>query len=594
MKHRSQRRNLFLSFTVVIIAFTIAYLLLIFGRDYQNSKERYLNDRAQLVGQVASQAENYFSLMDNILLQIIYSDAIYEALTAANHDLSPTNYFDINLQAKKNCTQDMSAYISITNQISRASIFGVRGDYCSIGSPRRNLNTSDILELDAVKKAELLNGSLCIQGPSADPLSSSSDKLYYSASRLSKRGYVSYGYTEVLQSYENLEKICQPAPTVDIFIFDGSEQLLYPAPSYVTVSEEVLRSRYQEARAHLDSGDTSQFEYEGEIISSIKLNNGFILLAVENRMDLFEYLYHIRNTTFFFAFLVSLFSIWIVYYISKYTSQSVEKLTAAVKKIDFHDYILPLNPDDCTTHETRQLAQATGQMLQKLQQYAVLSSESQMRELQATIVALQSQLNPHFINNTLAAISSAALSSGDFNIVNMCSHLSRILIYTQEVDTATTLKMEFEYTEHYLALMKYRYGDRLEYTLKFDHVLEEIPVPRLILQPLVENCIYHGFNSDRALKKIDISGEADGNTWKIYITDNGRGFSEESKAAIHDGQERIKRLLDSGQASYIRSDELGVLNTFSRLYIRQKQNTVFEIHSTHSGATVTIGGLIYD
>ena len=127
MKHRSQRRKLFLSFTVVIIAFTIAYLLLIFGRDYQNSKERYLNDRAQLVGQVASQAENYFSLMDNILLQIIYSDAIYEALTAANHDLSPTNYFDINLQAKKNCTQDMSAYISITNQISRASIFGVRG-----------------------------------------------------------------------------------------------------------------------------------------------------------------------------------------------------------------------------------------------------------------------------------------------------------------------------------------------------------------------------------------------------------------------------------------------------------------------------------
>ena len=105
MKNRSQRKNLFLSFTVVIIAFTTAYLLLIFGRDYQNSKERNLNDRAQLVVQVASQAENYFSLMDNILLQIIYSDAIYESLTAANQDMSPSNYFDINLQAKKNCTQ---------------------------------------------------------------------------------------------------------------------------------------------------------------------------------------------------------------------------------------------------------------------------------------------------------------------------------------------------------------------------------------------------------------------------------------------------------------------------------------------------------
>ncbi len=594
MKNRTQRKNLFLSFTVLIIIFAAAYFWLIFGNVYPHSRERYLNDRRQLVAKVASQVDNYFLLMDDITLQIIYSDAIHEALTLANQDPSDLNYFDSNIQARKECAQAMSAYISITNQISRASIFGIQGDYCSIGAPRRNLNTSDILKLEVLPKARALDGSLCIQGPAPDPLSSQNEKLYYSASRIMKRGYAAYGYAEVQQSYETLDQICSLSPTIRVYLFDEQGALLYPALSQSEISEEAYSSQYEKARENLTFTDSCLFESKGEVISSVRLKNKFILMAIENRKDLFKDLYHMQNTTTIFALLISVFCILAVYYISKYTSQSVENLTTAVKNIDFHTYVLPLSPQKCTTHETKQLAEATIQMLQKLQQYAALSSEAQARELQATIVALQSQLNPHFINNTLAAISSLAMESENLNIVHMCSHLSHMLTYAQEVNTPATLKTEITYTRHYLSLMKYRYSDLLEYSVDIAAPLLEVKVPRLILQPLIENCIYHGFNSDRTIKRIEIKGELTGNCWKISIRDNGCGFSASSLEAIAKGRKEIRDLLDQGQASYIHSDELGILNTFSRLYILQKENTIFEIHSSASGATVIIGGAIHD
>ena len=78
------------------------------------------------------------------------------------------------------------------------------------------------------------------------------------------------------------------------------------------------------------------------------------------------------------------------------------------------------------------------------------------------------------------------------------------------------------------------------------------------------------------------------------MTDNGCGFSEEALQKITAEQEKIRALLDSGRSSFMRSEELGVLNTFSRLYILQKTHTVFEIHSSPAGATVIIGGQIHD
>lgn len=598
MKRRTLRKNLFLSFALIVIAIAGLYLLLFFGRDYKNSKERYLKDWERLVSQIASQTDDYFTSMNNITVQLVYSNIIYESLVAANADASSSNFFDDNSQIKKNCSLLMSAYSSITNQASRVSIFGMQGDYCSVGSSRRNLRTSDILQLDLLKASEKKGGALCILGPFPDPLSEdrNDDRYIYSASRIMKYGYGSYGYVEVQQPYEILNKICIVSPDMEIFVYDDSGNMLYPVNTRTPDSseQELCRLRLQKVKQQLAAADSCLLKTGDEILGGAKLKNNLILVAAEKQSLLFSDLYQVRNNTVFFTLIVCLLCILIVYSVSGYTSKSVEKLTRAVKNIDFQDYTLPISPDECTTDETRQLAEVTGHMLQKLKQFATLTSEAQARELQATIAALQSQINPHFMNNTLAAISSSALESGNMNVVYMCSHLSRMLLYTLDAEQESTLDTEVEYTRHYLELMRYRYDGELKYDIEIPPSLLSVRVPRLILQPLVENCIYHGFDCDREIRIIQIKGEQKDQLWTVRVTDNGCGFSGEALQRITAEQEKIRALLDSGRSSFMRSEELGVLNTFSRLYILQKTHTVFEIHSSPAGATVIIGGQIHD
>ena len=501
MKRRTLRKNLFVSFTLIVILIAGLYLLLFFGRDYKSSKDRYLKDWERLVTQIASQTDDYFTSMNNITVQLVYSNIIYESLVAANADTNSSNFFDDNSQIKKNCSLIMSAYSSITNQASRVSIFGMQGDYCSVGSSRRNLRTSDILQLDLLKASDEKGGALCIQGPFPDPLSENRNDgtFIYSASRIMKYGYGSYGYVEVQQPYDILDKICSLSPDMEIFVYDDSGNMLYPLSAQPQNSSEqdIGLTRLQNVKQHLAAADSCLLKTGDEILGGAKLKNNLTLVAVERQSVLYSDLYQVRNTTVFFTLIVCFLCILIVYSVSGYTSQSVEKLTSAVKKIDFQDYTLPISPDECTTDETRQLAEVTGHMLQKLKQFATLTSEAQARELQATIAALQSQINPHFMNNTLAAISSSALESGNMNVVYMCSHLSRMLLYTLDAEQESTLDTEVEYTRHYLELMRYRYDGELKYNIEIPQSILSVRVPRLILQPLVENCIYHGFDCDR-------------------------------------------------------------------------------------------------
>lgn len=596
VKRRTLRKNLFWSFALIVILIAGLYLLLFFGRDYKSSKTRYLKDWERLVSQIASQTDDYFTSMNNITVQLVYSNIIYESLAAANADTNSSNFFDDNSQIKKNCSLIMSAYSSITNQASRVSIFGMRGDYCSVGSSRRNLRTSDILQLDILKASDEKGGALCIRGPFPDPLSENRNdgRYIYSASRIMKYGYASYGYVEVQQPYEALHRICSVSPDMQVFVYDDSGNMLYPLRNPAQNSSEQDLLRLQNVKQHLTHADSCLIKADDEILGGAKLKNNLILVAAEKQSVLYSNLYQVRNTTVFFTLIVCFLCILIVYSVSGYTAQSVEKLTSAVKKINFQDYTLPISPEECTTDETRQLAEATGHMLQKLKQFATLTSEAQARELQATIAALQSQINPHFMNNTLAAISSSAMESGNMNVVYMCSHLSRMLLYTLDGEQEATLDSEVEYTRHYLELMRYRYGGGLKYDIEIPPAILSVRIPRLILQPLVENCIYHGFDCDRELRVIQIKGEQKDRTWTVRVIDNGCGFSREALQKITADQEKIRGLLDSGRSSFMRSEELGVLNTFSRLYIRQKEHTVFEIHSSTAGATVIIGGQIHD
>ena len=190
-------------------------------------------------------------------------------------------------------------------------------------------------------------------------------------------------------------------------------------------------------------------------------------------------------------------------------------------------------------HEIWLLAGEYNKMLDALQtqqdrvqkEYQEKMEMSELRD-QAERIALESQINAHFIFNTLNAINYNAIETGSLETSHLIKRLSNILQYTLSSRAEVTLGLEFNAALEYLYLQKYRLMDKFEYDVRFPEEYSEWPCCKLFLQPFIENSIVHGFENVESGGRIWITGEAAGNRFRVEIGDNGCGMDEETSARI--------------------------------------------------------------
>lgn len=187
--------------------------------------------------------------------------------------------------------------------------------------------------------------------------------------------------------------------------------------------------------------------------------------------------------------------------------------------------------------------------------------ERQLSEREAELTALQAQLNPHFLHNTLDTIYWMVYLKDDRETATLVVSLSSMLRYALEpVDTDTTLEDEFNQIRNYLTIQNHRFGHQLETTVEMEEEIALTPVPRLILQPLVENVFVHAFTdmpvgqllSIRAYRGTTAGGNEPGEAMPaivIEITDNGKGMSEELIRPILDAARGTRRQSPAGGRS---------------------------------------------
>ena len=180
---------------------------------------------------------------------------------------------------------------------------------------------------------------------------------------------------------------------------------------------------------------------------------------------------------------------------------------------------------------------------------------------QAERQALESQIDAHFICNTLNAINYNVLEAGNFEVAEMLRNLSDILRYTfSRKGEDVTLGQEFRWVEQYLSLQKYRLMERFEYEIDFPGEYSEWPCCRLFIQPFVENSILHGFaNIDRG-GFIRITGRPDGNRFCVEVRDNGCGIEEDISNVIQQSLDGVHNLELAGNGNGI-----GIRNVVTRM-----------------------------
>ncbi len=194
----------------------------------------------------------------------------------------------------------------------------------------------------------------------------------------------------------------------------------------------------------------------------------------------------------------------------------------------------------------------------------------ELERVRAEINFLQSQMDPHFLFNTLNAILVVSTKNGYTAIIDIIKYLSKTLRRLLSwKDDLVTIQEEISFTEMYLKIEKFRFGDKIEYSIDIDDSLMGVKIPKMSLQPLVENACKHGIQAITEVGKVKINVQSIENSLKICIEDNGTGMDNK----------KLKELITNVTSNEELSSNIGLRNVYRRLRLYYGDNVLFEIES---------------
>jgi two-component system sensor histidine kinase YesM len=240
-------------------------------------------------------------------------------------------------------------------------------------------------------------------------------------------------------------------------------------------------------------------------------------------------------------------------------TRPIGQLRNMMKKLERGDLdvSIPISSRD----EVGQLSQSFNVMVSKLSDLGYRLYETEIRGKNAQIAALQSQINPHFLYNTLGTISMYAELQGNREVVRMTNNLSRLLRYSITSNRSeVTLGQELEHVKGYMVIQQIRFEDRISFHIRVQDELLQYAVIRLMLQPIVENSIIHGIEKGRGSGSIALIAVREDDNLVITVQDDGRGMPETSLYELRNNLNYVQLPNDIGGH--------GLVNVHRRIVLR--------------------------
>ncbi|HFJ6416635.1 TPA: sensor histidine kinase [Enterococcus faecium] len=187
-----------------------------------------------------------------------------------------------------------------------------------------------------------------------------------------------------------------------------------------------------------------------------------------------------------------------------------------------------------TEYELKELSIGINELLDSINQFVEDIYKLEIKQQDAHMRALQAQINPHFLYNTLEYIRMYAISEGSEELADVVYAFSALLRNNTNQEKTITLKEELDFCEKYVYLYQMRYPNRVAYHFMIDPDLEKIEVPKFVIQPLVENYFKHGIDFTRFDNALSVKVLQEGKRVRIIIKDNGKGMTEKRLKQIEE------------------------------------------------------------
>ncbi|OAB77705.1 sensor histidine kinase [Paenibacillus crassostreae] len=200
----------------------------------------------------------------------------------------------------------------------------------------------------------------------------------------------------------------------------------------------------------------------------------------------------------------------------------------------------------------------------------IQKKDLELERIRAELNVLQSQLNPHFLFNTLNALLVVSTKNGYTEVVNVIKDLSLILRRLLSwSDDLVTLQEETRFTDMYLQIEKFRFMEHFDYTMTIDESALLYKIPKMSIQPLVENACKHGFQARKGIRNIEVTAHVTSDQLIVTVEDNGMGMDEH----------RIQEVIESISKIDYSGAHVGIRNVYKRLELYYDGCVEFRIES---------------
>lgn len=533
--------------TKMMVAFIILVVMPMLLITYFSitSSERFLQEKisqtdSQLLEQMSNSINSSMEAMINTSNLFTQDRQIIDLLSESDTLISSERFKKTQLIDKEMQKAKNSILLSFNSYIS---IFDFNGDLYTSGVRRSTDSYQRYSKTKWFKDTIDANGFMLWIAPHIDYIKTDDldEGPMITLSRLIKgsRSLGGYGIVTIsISESEFYKKIIKHNSTDmanEVFIVDN-EGVVISSGNKSTIGKTLSDEFYvKNILENSKNNFTADINGKKTIISytSIPLTK-WKLIKINSYDVLFKDLIYDRNNNFILITIISLVFLLVTVLIVYGVTKPVKTLKETMKLVEEGDLNTRANIKG--NDEVAQLGASFNSMLSYINELIINIKEKQKKEEELKLEVLQAQINPHFLFNTLNTIKWTAVISQANNVASLIEALGRILeMSVKDMNKLITLQDEIKNLKSYLMLQKARYNQRFTETICIDPETENLRIPRLILQPIVENSILHGLKEDKVGDlHIKVTGVISDGKLILRVQDDGLGIEKERLEEIYE------------------------------------------------------------
>ncbi|MCI7383910.1 MAG: histidine kinase [Hungatella hathewayi] len=588
-------------FQIVMVLLVSAALMGIFYRYVVDAITERANDDFEVIaGSVADRLDNHFYNMDKTALQIAANPNIVSVFQKVDRR-EDQNFFIREPLVASEVVKLLNSYNFKKDGYARICLYNDYRDFvCTATTVTTASGTEAYFSGGGYAKIRDFfkqdDSFVYFVPPQNDVLNDTglSEKSYFSVVRQIKdysSNSLKCGYVEVQEFTDRLDDMFHGIgkDINSVIITDQGEMVYRSLGSESSGADSQMEAMIRLAsKGQLADGDKS---IPGRYVCSRKLRNApFTILFEKPKNVLMEPLDQFNRLMFLGMLLILVTAIVTEILIVRKLSKPLIELNHSIKNISLEHFRMDIAGYE-SSDELVQIKNAFNAVLSRMKESVEQQYAAETNELKSHLFALQSQMNPHFLYNILAIISMESQADGNRKVENICSRLCKMLRFTSSMeDGFCTMEREVENAVNYMELMKERYEDLFEYEVQMDPALSSVRIPKLMIQPICENCFQHSFKNTDPVWRIRLAVYGESGKWFIRVQDNGTGFAEEYLAEFGRMKQKLSFQNVRENLEKISIGELCIPNIYMRLMICYDRNFVCRLYNDEEGAVVLLGG----